>query len=291
MAPSGTQPLTMRSPGLALLLIGLIVSACGSASSPSSVASSSGSPVASAGQPLGIAAIGHSGSTGYYSDPNQAGVDILANSWATGTNPQVQSIYQRMLATDPSLQGHAINIAVDGSNVDSLISQATQLVERTPKPQLVLIQTIDNDQKCDGTDAANYGPYRTKLTEALDTLAQALPDSRIFIVSQWADVKTYDRVVFALDPGHLAGHGPCDTVNPTTMRIDPAKEAGLQKLVDDYWEIVTSVCAAHPTCKTDGGAMQRMDLKAQDLAPDYNHLSVAGHAKMAAMVWAVLSKS
>ena len=203
----------------------------------------------------------------------------------------MQSIYLRMLATNPSLEGHAINLAIDGSNVASLIAQASQLVDRTPKPQLVLIQTIDNDQKCDGTDKANYDPYRTKLTQVLDILAQGLPDAQIFILSQWADVATYDRVVFAMNPSHLAGDGPCDTVNPQTMKIDPAKEGYLQGMIVDYWGIVTDVCALHRTCKTDGGAMQHMDLKPEDLGSDLNHLSVAGHAKIAAMVWAVLNGS
>jgi hypothetical protein len=240
---------------------------------------------------VGVAVIGRSGATGYNSDPNRPGEDVEANSWATGTNPAVHSIYLRMLATNPSLQGHATNLALDGSNAVSLIAQATQLVGLTPKPQLVLVQTIDNDQKCDGTDAANYAPYRTKLTHVLDILAQGLPHARIFIVSQWADVKTYDRVLFAIDPRHLAGTGPCDTVNPRTMQIDPAKEAYLQGLVNDYWGIVTHVCALHPTCRTDGGAMQHFDLKPEDLTSDRNHLSVAGHAKMAAIVWEVLNPS
>lgn len=242
-------------------------------------------------EPVGVAVIGHSGATGYDSDPDRPGEDVKANSWATGTNPQVQSIFLRMLATNPSLEGHATNLAKSGSNVTSLIGQAAQLVERTPKPQLVLIQTIDNDQKCDGTDAANYEPYRAKLTEVLDTLAKGLPKAQIFIVSQWADVKTYDRVVFAIDPNHIAGDGPCDTVNPQTMKIDPAKEAYLQGLVDDYWKIVTDVCKLHPTCRTDGGAMKHFDLKPEDMTSDHNHLSVAGHAKMAAMEWTVLNGS
>lgn len=289
------RPVTTRSLGAALLVIGLLVSACSTASSSPGSALPTASASAASGtgssQPVGVAVIGHSGATGYNSDPNRPEEDVNANSWATGTNPAVQSIYLRMLATNPSLEGHAINLAIDGSDVVSLIAQATQLVGRTPKPQLVLIQTIDNDQKCDGTDAANYDPYRAKLTQVLDILAQGLPAAKIFIVSQWADVATYDRVLFAIKPSHLAGNGPCDTVNPQTMKIDPAKEAYLQGLIGDYWKIVTDVCALHPTCRTDGGAMQRFDLKPEDLGPDFNHLSVAGHAKMAAMVWPVLNAS
>jgi lysophospholipase L1-like esterase len=37
--------------------------------------------------------------------------------------------------------------------------------------------------------------------------------------------------------------------------------------------------------------MQHFDLKPEDLGPDFNHLSIAGHAKMAAMVWPVLNGS
>ena len=82
-------------------------------------------------------------------------------------------------------------------------------------------------------------------------------------------------------PIHITGAGPCDTVDPTTKQIVPAKEAYLQGLVDDYFGIITAVCSKYPACRTDGGAMQGMDLAPTDLSTDMNHLSVAGHAKMA----------
>ncbi len=290
----------VRSLGVVLLLVGLLVAGCATPGTSSS-APSGGSPLAGAttsaaastdsSQPVGVAVLGHSGATGYDSDPDQPDKDVRANSWATGTNPQVASIYLRLLATDPSLEGHASNIAIDGSNVVSLISQATKLVGQAPKPTLVLVQSIDNDIKCDGTDAANYEPYRTKLTQAMDILTQGVPDAKIFFVSQWADVQTYDRVVFSVQPQHLTGDGPCDPVSSTTGKIDPAKEAYLQGLVNDYFGIVTETCALYPSCRTDGGAMQHMDLVPADLASDLNHLSVAGHAKMAAIEFEVLQGS
>ncbi len=292
-----------RSFGVAAILFSLLLSGCapagtGTSPGPGSALPGSGSALPSASGPdasgagssesNGIAVIGHSGATGYDSDPDRPGEDIRANSWATGTNPQVASIYLRLLGTNPSLEGHATNIAIDGSDVVSLIGQATNLVGRTPKPQLVLVQSIDNDMKCDGTDAANYEPYRAKLTQVMDILTQGLPEAQIFFVSQWADVQTYDRVVFSVKPQHLTGAGPCDTVSPATGKIDPAKEAYLQGLVNDYFGIVTETCALYPTCRTDGGAMQQMDLAPGDMSSDLNHLSVAGHAKMAEITFAAL---
>ena len=232
--------------------------------------------------------IGHSGATGYDSDPQRPDVDIGKNSWATGTNPDVDSVYLRVLAHNPAVAGNRSNLAIDGSDVTSLIDQAHQAVALTPAPELVLVQSIDNDIQCDGSDAANYEPYRSKLTEVLDTLGTGLPKAQVFFVDQWADVSTYDRAAFAVDPDHITGTGPCDVVDPNTKQIVPSKEAYLQGLVDDYFGIITDVCSKYPACRTDGGAMHKMDLAPADLSTDMNHLSVAGHAKMAQIAFDAL---
>lgn len=83
---------------------------------------------------------------------------------------------------------------MDGSGVAGLRDQAGQAAEVEPTPDLVLVQSIDNDIKCDGTDAKNYGPYFQSLTQVLDALTHDLPEAEIFFVSQWANLKEYDRV-------------------------------------------------------------------------------------------------
>ena len=45
-----------------------------------------------------------------------------------------------------------------------------------------------------------------------------------------------------------------------------------------------------PDCWTDGAAMREMTVTTQDLARDFNHLSVEGHAKMAALAWQVFPR-
>src|SRR5262249_49391404 len=65
-----------------------------------------------ASHPLrGIIALGHFGLTGENSDPQSLGVPAPQNSWATGTNSAVDSIYQRLAAVDPAFRGHAVNAA------------------------------------------------------------------------------------------------------------------------------------------------------------------------------------
>lgn len=124
-----------RAPlGLAVTLLSVLLAACGSGSAnqsitpatPSVPASSSALPSAASPSaaatpsavapsassasetgPGGIVVIGHSGATGYNSNLSHPGEDFKANSWATGSNPDVDSIYLRSLATDPTVEGKA----------------------------------------------------------------------------------------------------------------------------------------------------------------------------------------
>jgi len=266
--------------------IGFAVVLCMSCSSGSH--SSGALPTADSPYPSSIVALGHSGLTGYDSDPDMPAIDVHDNSWATGTNPKVDSVYERIVALNPAARDHVSNFAIDGSGVDSLVDQERQAAAVTPAPDLVIIQSIDNDIQCDGTDQQNYAPYRRKLTGVMDSLTQDLPNADVFFVSQWADVQEYDRVARQIDPTHLTGTGPCDPIDAETGRLDPKREAYLQHLVDHYFGIVTAVCAQYPTCRTDEGAMQTMRLQKRDLSHDLNHLSVAGHHKMAALAFQAL---
>lgn len=276
------MPTPSRLVRLVPIAVALVVAtSCGSGSGSSEAARSpSGAPY-----PSSIVAIGHSGLTGFDSDDTAPNTDVLENSWATGTNPAVASIYQGVLAENPSVKGHVANFAIDGSTVDSLADQEKQAAAVTPAPDLVIIQSIDNDIQCDGTDPQNFAPYRQKLTAVMDSLTKDLPDADVFFVSQWGTVKEYDATVAKIDPGHITGSGPCDPIDLEAGRLLPRRELYLQRLVDRYWGIVTSVCAQYPTCRTDRAAMQKLQLEQGDLAADLNHLSVAGHHKMAALAW------
>lgn len=273
---------------LAVVPLGLIAcsgSADEGAGDASGAVASTAAPVVP-GWPSAIAAIGHSGLTGYDSDA--PGQDARGNSWATGDNPDVDSVYLRILAENPAIEGHATNLAVDGSGVADLLRQAEQITEADPKPELVLVQSIDNDIQCDGTDAQNLPLYREGLVDVMDTLTGALPDATILFVDQWASVAAYDAAAMARDPAHLAGDGLCDVVDPTTLKVVPEKEAALQTLVDEYFATIKDVCAQYANCITDEGAMQNLALATEDITPDFNHLTVSGHAKMAAIAWDVL---
>ncbi len=152
--------------------------------------------------------IGHSGATG--ANSNGDGLDVPENSWATGANPKVNSIYRRLLADHPALKGHNWNEAVDGSSVTDLMHQARAVLTHEPVPDIVFIVSIDNDVRCDGTDEENYDTYEAKMAEVVDYLQGSAPGMKIFFTDPPLSVHDYDAVVLKKDGGeaHISDPGP-----------------------------------------------------------------------------------
>ena len=297
----------MSSRALALLLTAVLLTGCesgGSSSSPPPDGPSGSGLVTPTPSPTtkdtpaatakvtpkldSIAVLGHSGATGFMSDPRRPGLDARENSWATGSNPAVDSIYRRLLPGHPDLAGHHYNGAVDGSRVTDLAGQFDLMMTQVEvAPDVILIQTIDNDMRCDGTDASNQKPFGAALDDVLSSMEQQIPGVQFFLVSQWATVDhwaTWARHI----PTQVAansGGGPCG-VFTSAGRLRMAGVHSMQKIVDDYWSTLTRVCRRHDGCFTDGGAQKAFVPTDRDVGPDFNHLSIAGHRKFAALAWA-----
>ena len=284
-----------------LAAVAVIVSACsastggGTSVSPSATMSSSPAPSASTAPlsekyPNAIVVLGHSGTTGYNSDPASPGTDTRANSWATGGNPAVQSIYQRLLAVNPAVAGHNTNLGMDGSDIGALGGQVDQALALDPVPDLFMIQEVDNDMQCDGTDKDNYEHFAQTLRTELTRITRAAPRAKILLVSSPpGTVQNYGEVVAGLPQGKAnnTGSGPCDMFSPSGKAV--ASHWRYQEtVIRTYQAKLRQVCKQFPSCTYDDGALYRMRITAEDLAPDGQHLSIAGHAKQAALEWRIL---
>ena len=160
------------------------------------------------GYPDSITVLGHSGSTGENSDPDRPGIEVRENSWVTGTNPEVDSLYLRVLEHNPAIEGHNMPYSQGGATVDQLATQAFTLLDTDRRPDLIVIQIMDNDLTCP-LDASALSHFESSLTATLKKLAGAAPRSSQFVVSQFGSVPTYARSLSRDERAAQGGTGPC----------------------------------------------------------------------------------
>jgi hypothetical protein len=281
-----------------LMILVLVVSAtgCGATSTPAPTitAALTSAPSASTTQRAGVVgliAIGHSALTGENSDPKQPGAEVHENSWATGTNPAVDSIYQRMIDVRSETAGHVANLAEAGAPASRLGSQAREALSQVPTPALAIVQTIDNDIRCDGTDASHVAEFGAQVADALKVISDASPHTRILIITQpgrpAAELKEMGTLIASnpLVKKNYTGPPPCGAFDPTSGKPVPKDVANLTAIIEAYEAEQARVCARFPLCRTDGGRLSTFAHAPSVVSSDYNHLNVTGLAKFAALVW------
>ena len=52
-----------------------------------------------------------------------------------------------------------------------------------PNPALIVVQTVDNDIRCDGSDARHVASFVSQLADALAIINDRAPDAPILVVS------------------------------------------------------------------------------------------------------------
>jgi hypothetical protein len=241
------------------------------------------------GYPNSIVVLGHSGATGYNSDPARPRVDVPDNSWATGGNPAVNSVYSRILAANPSIRAHRFNVAKDGAKVSDLLKQAELVSRIRPDVELILVQIGGNDIACDGKDAQRYQAFRSTFIHALGMLSASAPNARIFVVSEFGRPHSYVEAIKDVPDARaaLTGSGPCDAFDSKGL-VRAAAVAYLEEVLRGYEAQLAAGCARLVHCRYDGGALAQPVDELADLSSDWAHLSIEGTAKEAALAWSAM---
>ena len=296
-----------RAFGLTLsILLGISLPGCGRDSSPpqrsapttsveepteepTEVSSCGTDGSATDGYPSSIAVLGHSFATGEDSDPKNPGADAPENSWATGTNPKVNSVYSRILAENPAIEGCNTNLAEGGATVEDMLLQAQDAVDLNPVPELILIVAADNDIVCPA-GPSDYADFRSRFSEVLSTLAEGAPKSQIFVVSQFGSVTHYVTLLTKEEAqSQGGGSDPCD-IWDFDGNIVPKEVARLDDIIQGYEAQLEQACKGIRQCTYDGGAFSAVVDKRSYLASDLRHLSIEGHAKAAEVAWGALQR-
>jgi hypothetical protein len=280
------------------LLAALLVAAPAPAGRHSVTATAHGA----ARYPNAIVVLGDGGAAGHASDPAHTFRDAPENSWATGTNPAVDSVYSRILAVNPAVRGHNVNLARDDLTSAGFTAQLHRAIALNPKPDLVIVELGDRaGATCDGHDAAHYAEFRAEWNAGLQTLTTGLPHARIFVVSpwggsygsSWGSFDSYVKYLDGLSEGarlQHAGKRLCQFVESPSGRVVPARVAYMKKTWASYEAQKAAACARFPQCHYDGGVAERIAVTAADVAPGGGYPTIQGNAELAAAEWAVLSR-
>lgn len=279
---------------LAVCLAVLTAASCGSSSGPASAAT--GTTFAS--HPLrGIIALGHSALTGENSDPQGPGQPAPQNSWATGTNPAVDSIYQRLAAVDPTTRGHAVNAAAGGAPAASLALQATQALRVVPNPRLVIIEIIGTDIRCDGNDSSNYPVFGQQVKDALDLIARQAPHATILLISWPGRPLQASKAIIGTAAVPIArANSASDMCSPfdPNLRLDRKHIRTWTGIIEGYESEQAKVCATVPECHTDNGRATHFQVRASYYNYsndwDWQHYNAAGLAALARFMWPTVAK-
>lgn len=200
----------------------------------------------------------------------------------------MNSIYLRLISVRPETEGHVANTAEASAPASSLARQARAALDNVPAPALVIIQTIDDEIRCDGTDADHVAGFGASVAKALDVIRTTSPDSRILMVGQLGRPDpTYVQQLVAADPAvkaSLTGAGPCDFFNPAGELVEE-NFATLTRIIENYEAEQERQCAGVPHCRTDGGARAAYVDELDNFSSDWNHLNVGGSEQAAEIAW------
>jgi hypothetical protein len=286
---------TYSAVGLALLAAVSCGSSSGAgATSATTAPASPSNGIISASHPLrGIIVLGHSALTGENSDLQSPGVPALQNSWATGTNPAVDSIYQRLAAVDPTVRGHPVNAAAGGATASALVGQATNALRIVPNPQLVIIEIIGTDIRCDGSDSKNYPVFGRQVKAALDLMVRKAPHTTILLMSQpGRPLQVSKAIIGTAGVPAWSGSDICSPFDPN-LRLDIKHITTLTGIIEGYESELAKVCATVPECHTDNGRAAHFQVRASYYNYsnyDWHHFNVTGLAALARFMWPTVAK-
>jgi len=221
-------------------------------------------------------------------------IDCPQNSWSTGTSSTVNSLYLRLRAVNPAINGLNYNRAVSGAKMADLAGQMTN-VNAIGGVQLVTVLMGGNDL-CTGTTAqmTSVADFSQQLSAGLATLRSANPGALVYIVSVpdvynlWAIFKDNSSA-----RSTWATFDVCQSLlaNPTsTDAVDVARRQEVRQRNIDFNTAIAQACAADDVayeCRTDGDAVFNTAFTTSEVTTrDYFHPSVAGQQHLAAVAFA-----
>jgi lysophospholipase L1-like esterase len=224
--------------------------------------------------PASMAAIGDSFTVGFATGaPDCAGFQVCSvYSWATGTG--VDSHYQRIVALDPNMTGHAHNVAVLGSTMAGFLGQANNASSSAPDYVTVMLGAGDI---CFGMTPV--AQFTAQFRAGMDKFAASSPGSRVLVASVW-NLESMRTAVYARNAS------PTWPLCGSFFTADATTRAAMMQRVGEYNQVLQTECATYANCRFDGNALFDHVWTPDEVSTvDNLHPSVVGQEMISQVLW------
>jgi lysophospholipase L1-like esterase len=212
--------------------------------------------------------------------------DVPNNSWSTGGNTTVNSLYNRIRAENPTAT--STNRAVTGARMVGLEGQARTALGDDPDVVTILLGAND---ACTSTEATMtpVATYEAQFRAGMEVLRTGAPDTQILVASVPNIYRLWEIGRNSFGARFAWGlYSICQSMlaNPgSTATADEARRVRVRQRVIDYNATLARVCAEYIHCRFDGNAAFNTPFLLSDMSTiDYFHPNVAGQAKAAAVL-------
>jgi lysophospholipase L1-like esterase len=235
-----------------------------------------------------VASLGDSISQGF--NTCEALTNCPANSWSTGSNPEIKSQAARLQEiAPPGVTVETFNNSVSGSKSSDLPRQVSLAIQQ--QADYITILSGSNDlcapSVSEMTSTANF---ENNLRSSLTTLDALKPDTQVFISSLPNLENLYDS-----GNGNFRAQqiwkiaGVCQSLLANTgseAQADVDRRALVYEREKEYNAAIESVCSSFANCMTDDNKVYEQNFSGSDLSEiDFFHPSVTGQEKLAEITW------
>ncbi|MGD3106324.1 SGNH/GDSL hydrolase family protein [Streptomyces sp. YGL11-2] len=211
-------------------------------------------------------------------------------SWATGTDPRVDSLARRLVKANPA--AHSWNYARTGALMSDLPEQITEAAARRPELVTVLIGAND---ACRSDVRAMTSPdaFRAGFERSMKTLRRALPHTQVYVAAVpdllrlWSEGRKnpLGKQVWKLGICGSMLRDPDDLTKPAQERRN-----GVRERVMAYNEALSEVCARDALCRFDRSVFDYRFTERQLSTWDWFHPGARGQQQLAELAFRTITR-
>ncbi|MEU9122352.1 SGNH/GDSL hydrolase family protein [Streptomyces sp. NPDC048506] len=237
--------------------------------------------------PGSIAALGDSITVGF--DACTVLSDCPEVSWATGTDPAVDSLARRLVKHPAT---HSWNLARTGALMSDLPGQVAAAVRRKPALVTVLIGANDACRRTVGAMTPE-ADFRAGFSRSLKELRRALPHTQVYVAAVpdllrlWSEGRKnpLGKEVWKLG---ICGSMLRDPDDLTKAAQD--RRTTVRKRVMAYNAALAEVCGKDPLCRFDGSVFDYHFTDRQLSTWDWFHPGTRGQKELAELAFRTITR-